>query len=144
MDCADVKGETILIADGGIKNSGDIAKALAAGADFVMLGSLLAGTDEAPGAKTYDPITKKTYKPYRGQSIFGSNKEEYTPEGVEGWVEAKGPVKDVLNTLVAGVRSSMSYVGATNLDEFRQNAEFIRVSNSTHLETRTRVITEVF
>lgn len=144
MDCADVKGNTVLIADGGIKNSGDIAKALAAGADFVMLGSLLAGTDEAPGARTYDPVTKKTYKPYRGQSIFGSNADEYTPEGVEGWVEAKGSVTAVLQQLSAGLRSSLSYVGARNLTEFRERAEFIKVSNSTHLETRTRIITEVF
>lgn len=144
MDCADVKGDTILIADGGIKNSGDIVKALAAGADFVMLGSLLAGTDEAPGDSAYDPVTKKHYKPYRGQSIFGSNAAEYTPEGVSGWVELKGPVADVLHGLTAGIRSGMSYVGANNLAELRENAEFIRVSASTHLETRTRVTTEIF
>jgi IMP dehydrogenase len=128
-----------LIADGGIRNSGDIVKALAAGADYVMLGHLLAGTSETPGQPIVgqDGITK--WKPYRGQSIFGSNGDRFTKEGISGYVREKGPVENVLKQLAGGIRSGMSYVGARNLTELRENARFIRVSGHTMHENNTRV-----
>lgn len=129
-----------IIADGGIKNSGDIVKALAAGADMVMLGSLLAGASECPVEAIQTPDGRKV-KPYRGQSIFGVNGMKYTPEGIAGYVQEKGPVKDIIRHLRDGVRSGMSYVGASNLVELRENAEFIRVSPHTHLESSTRIKT---
>lgn len=129
-----------IIADGGIKNSGDIVKALAAGADVVMLGSLLAGSSECP-VETIETPDGHKLKPYRGQSIFGTNGLRYTPEGISGFVDEKGPVAGVLKQLRGGLRSGMSYVGAQNLEELRENAEFIRVSNGTHKETSTRVRT---
>lgn len=128
-----------IIADGGMKNSGDIVKALAAGADMVMLGSLLAGTDEAPGEQRIDRHGK-IWRPYRGQSIFGVNASHYTPEGVEGWVEAKGPVKGVLDQLAAGIRSGCSYVGARNLSELREKAKFIQITQAGYeIESAVRV-----
>lgn len=130
-----------IIADGGIKNSGDIVKALAAGADFVMLGHLLAGHDECPG-EIIEGAHGRRYKTYRGQSIFGTNGLRYSPEGVDGFTEYKGPVADTLKRLAGGIRSGMSYVGAKNLDELR-NAEFITVSEGTAIETATRVLMEV-
>lgn len=132
-------GVVPIIADGGMKNSGDIVKALAAGADMVMLGSLLAGTDEAPGEQRVD-MHGKVWRPYRGQSIFGVNGSHYTPEGVEGWVEAKGPVRDVLQQLGAGIRSGCSYVGARNLKELREKAEFIQITQAGYqIESAVRV-----
>lgn len=127
-----------IIADGGIKNSGDIVKALSAGADYVMLGYLLAGHNECPG----EPISanSRTYKPYRGQSIFGSNGFRNTPEGIEGYIPARGPVAPTLQRLHEGLRSGMSYVGARNLTELRRNATFIQVSSGTQLENATRVM----
>lgn len=128
-----------IIADGGMKNSGDIVKALAAGADMVMLGSLLAGTDEAPGEQRLDRHGI-VWRPYRGQSIFGVNASHYTPEGVEGWVKAKGPVKGVLDRLAAGIRSGCSYVGARNLTELREKAKFVQITQAGYqIESAVRV-----
>jgi len=142
MDCAKAqRGYDIpIIADGGIKNSGDIVKALAAGADLVMLGSLLAGTTEAPGEAIIDAQGGR-WKPYRGQSIFGVNESKYTPEGIEGYVRQRGPVADVLRHLAGGIRSGLSYVGANNLDELRAKAHFVKVSQATHIESKTRIST---
>lgn len=142
MDIASVRSNTgpPIIADGGIKNSGDIVKALAAGADLVMLGNLLAGANEAPGEVRVAPDNSR-WRPYRGQSIFGTNEEKYVPEGIEGWVKEKGPVSEILRKLAGGIRSGMSYVGAYNLSELRENVEFIRISQSTHIESNTRVLT---
>lgn len=142
MDCAEVQENALLIADGGIKSSGDIVKALAAGADAVMLGSMLAGTDETPGDIRTD-LDGNTYKPYRGQSIFGVNASHYTVEGVEGFVKTKGPVAGVIQQLAGGIRSGLSYVGARNISELRTKAEFVQVSHSTHYETQTRVQLEI-
>lgn len=122
-----------IIADGGIKSPGDIAKALAAGADAVMLGRMFAGTDETPGIVHYGK------KPYRGQSTVGTNGERDAPEGISGTVEAIGPVEKVVNQLVHYLRSSFSYVGARNLEEFRVKARFVRVSPSTFRESGTRL-----
>lgn len=128
-----------IIADGGIKNSGDIVKALGAGADFVMLGHLLAGHTECPGDVVEGP-TGRRYKPYRGQSIFGTNELRYTPEGISGYVEEKGPVAGTLKRLIGGIKSGFSYSGARNIQELHERAEFIEVSHGTHVETSTRVL----
>jgi len=132
------KGEPYkIIADGGIRNSGDAAKALAAGADCLMLGGLLAGTDETPGQ-----IINGNQKVYRGSASKesyddqGKTSDWRTAEGVSITVPYKGPVELVIKDLEGGVRSSMTYTGSSNLTEFRNNARFIRVSNSTQLENK--------
>jgi len=116
-----------LIADGGIKNSGDIVKALAAGADTVMIGRLFAGCDEAPNPNTYFGNASKR--------INGHN----APEGAFGEIESTGQVKDVLKKLAWGIRSGISYAGATNIEELRENAVWIKVSQGTKLESGTRI-----
>jgi IMP dehydrogenase len=127
-----------IIADGGCKNYGDIAKALAAGANFVMLGSMLAGTDESPGE--IFTIKNKKVKGFRGMSssISYQNKSKilnesnnYTPiaEGISyGFIDYKGSVNEVLQNIEKALRSSFSYVGAKNLNEFHKRAKFIKVS----------------
>ena len=127
MECAaraDYLGVSC-IADGGMKTPGDIAKAIAAGADAVMLGGMLAGTDEAPGEISTDGHGRRV-KEYRGMasSSAGSN---YV-EGAEGHVFYKGPVADVITSIQHGLRSAMSYSGAFNISEFHAKAEFVRVS----------------
>lgn len=120
-----------IIADGGIKNSGDIVKALAAGADTVMIGSLLAGCDEAPNPGEY----------YGNASAHINNHR--APEGSCGQVERKGSVENVIKELAWGIRSGLSYGGATNIEELRQNAEFIQITNNGIAESRTRLNEEV-
>lgn len=127
-----------IIADGGIRNSGDIVKALAAGANTVMLGSLLAGSTECPG-EVIETGDGRKLRRYRGQSIFGVNGEKYTKEGVSGYVPEKGPVADVLKQLVGGIKSGMSYVGARNLEELREKTTFIPVSGNTLAENQPRI-----
>lgn len=119
--------DATLIADGGIKNSGDIVKALAAGADSVMIGKLLAGCNESP-----DPGH------YYGNASFKMNGHN-APEGVEGRVPLSGPVEGVLKNLVWGIRSGISYAGARNLAELRENAVWIKVTPQTMIETGTRI-----
>ena len=143
IDCAEEadKHGVPIIADGGIKYSGDAVKALAAGASCVMLGSLLAGTDEAPG-ETYF-YQGRTYKAYRGMGSIGAmargSADRYfqqevkdtlklVPEGIEGQVPYKGPAEGVLHQLVGGLRAGMGYLGARTLPELRKTAKFIRVS----------------
>lgn len=141
-----------LIADGGIQTPGDIAKALAAGADAVMLGQMLAGHDESPGPILYEEIAeemgtgRKVYdttrpigKAYRGQSLLGSNGARLAPEGIEGTVPYRGPVKNTITSLTNYLKSSFSYVGARNIDEFRERAEFMQVSPATLAENKTRL-----
>lgn len=140
LDCADAHEsypEVALIADGGIQTPGDIAKALSAGADAVMLGRMLAGHDETPGEIV--SIGLDNYKLYRGQSMLGTNGYRGAPEGIEGLVSYQGPVKDTLERLMNYLRSSMSYVGARNLREFRERALFIEVSQATFQESNTRI-----
>ncbi len=132
-------GNTPLIADGGCRNSGDIVKALAAGANAVMLGSLLAGTDEAPGKIFY--MNGKRVKAFRGMSsmIAFENKINHTKENIDykpiaegidyGFVDYKGPVFEVLESLEKGIRSGFSYCGARNLKELWRNAEFIKITS---------------
>lgn len=126
------------IADGGIRFSGDIIKALAAGASAVMIGSLLAGTEESPGNTAR--WQGKTYKEYRGMGStnamkqgssdrYGQNSSgKMVPEGVEGRVPYKGPLGPMVFQLMGGVRSGMGYVGARTLDELQEKAEFVRVT----------------
>jgi IMP dehydrogenase len=132
------EGGVPLIADGGIKFSGDITKAIAAGADAVMIGSLLAGTDESPGETIL--YQGRTFKTYRGMGSLGaqglSSSDRYAqdpnskmvPEGIEGRVAAKGPLADLVYQLVGGLRSGMGYCGARNIRELQQNARFLRIS----------------
>ena len=143
MNCVDeaAKRGVPVIADGGIRFSGDIAKAIAAGAACVMVGSLLAGTDESPG-ETY-LFQGRTYKAYRGMGSVGAmargsadryfqqevkDELKLVPEGIEGQVPYKGPVGHVLHQLVGGLRAGMGYVGATDLEDLRAKARFVRVS----------------
>jgi IMP dehydrogenase len=141
LECADAV-DIPIIADGGIRYAGDITKALVAGADVVMLGNLLAGASETP-VEAIQTGDGRRLKPYRGQSIFGSNDKIYTHEGISGFVEEKGPVKNILHQLMGGLRSGMSYVGARNLEELRYKANFIEISHSTLEENRTRILTSV-
>ncbi len=143
MDAADEarKRDIPVIADGGIKYSGDIVKAIAAGADCAMVGSLLAGTDESPG-ETY-LYQGRTYKAYRGMGSVGAmargsadryfqqevkDQLKLVPEGIEGQVPYKGPVQAVLHQLIGGLRAGMGYLGARDLAELRAKARFIRIS----------------
>jgi len=142
-----------VIADGGMRTSGDIAKALAAGASAVMLGNLLAGSDEAPG----NVVEKngKKYKEYRGMGsksvIEGAagNERYFThgrkavPEGVEAIVSYKGPVDDVVATLASGIQVGMGYVGARTLKEFPKKAKFIRISGASIAEGKPHSLDSV-
>jgi IMP dehydrogenase len=127
-----------LIADGGIKFSGDITKAIAAGADAVMIGSLLAGTDESPGETIL--YQGRTFKTYRGMGSLGAmsagqaNRYEQdpnaklVPEGIEGRVASKGPLSDFVYQLVGGLKSGMGYCGASDIGELQRKARFLRIS----------------
>jgi IMP dehydrogenase len=143
LECSAIKQEypqTVIIADGGIRSSGDIAKALAAGADVVMVGHMLAGTDEAPGELLQPDVGDKTlFKRYRGQASFGTNDSHYVKEGIEGLVPYKGPVAPIIDDIKSGLRSSMSYVGARNLVDFRDKTKLVQVSSHTLMENNTRV-----
>ena len=137
-----------IISDGGIKFSGDIAKALAAGADAIMMGSIFAGTDESPGKKF--KIKGKIYKQYRGMGSIGAmssgsanryfqknfrDKSKFVPEGVEGRVEYKGNVSKIIYQLKGGLQSSMGYIGAKNLNQISKNAKFIKITKAGFYES---------
>ncbi len=145
LDCvrAAKKTGTPVIADGGIKYSGDMAKALAAGASSVMIGSLLAGTDEAPGEVYL--YQGRSYKAYRGMGSVGAmargsadryfqaevkDTMKFVPEGIEGQVPYKGPASNVLHQLTGGLRAAMGYTGAATLPEFAERAVFIRITGA--------------
>ena len=145
-----------LIADGGIRYSGDIAKALAAGADSVMLGGLLAGTDESPGE--VELFEGRTYKAYRGMGSIGAmqqgSKDRYfqdgvkkssklIPEGIEGRVAYKGTMKTILHQLTGGLKSSMGYVGCKNIKEMKTKTRFIKISSSAKQESHVHDVTIV-
>lgn len=137
-----------IIADGGIKYSGDIVKAMAAGGHAVMLGSMLAGTDESPG--DFEMYQGRRFKTYRGMGSLAAMEKgssdryfqggvneanKLVPEGIEGRVSYKGGVGDIIFQMLGGVRSGMGYVGAGNLEELRENAQFIRMSGAGLVES---------
>ncbi|HOK45841.1 MAG TPA: IMP dehydrogenase, partial [Bryobacteraceae bacterium] len=129
-----------LIADGGIKYSGDITKAIAAGADCVMIGSLFAGTDESPGETIL--YQGRTFKSYRGMGStsamavasadrYGQEQNsKLVPEGIEGRVPYKGPLAELVFQLVGGLKAGMGYCGASNIRELQQKAKFVRVTSA--------------
>jgi IMP dehydrogenase len=142
-DCAEVadKYSIPIIADGGIRYSGDITKALAAGARSVMIGSIFAGTDESPGEKVL--YQGRTYKAYRGMGSLGAMQEgssdryfqnssdgpnKLVPEGVEGLMPFKGSLSSLVHQLVGGLRAGMGYCGAANIEELRSESRFIKIS----------------
>ncbi|MGH9917246.1 MAG: IMP dehydrogenase, partial [Pyrinomonadaceae bacterium] len=143
-----------VIADGGIKYSGDFAKALAAGASAAMAGYALAGTEESPGEVYL--YQGRSFKAYRGMGSVGAmargsadryfqaevrDELKLVPEGIEGQVAYKGPVSGVLHQLAGGLRASMGYVGAKNLEEFREKATFVRITNAGLRESHTHDVT---
>ncbi|MDE5896471.1 MAG: IMP dehydrogenase [Clostridia bacterium] len=147
MDCAeeaDKLGKRI-IADGGIKYSGDIVKALAAGGSAVMIGSMLAGTTESPGE--IELYQGRSFKVYRGMGslsamaagskdrYFQENANKFVPEGVEGRVPYRGTVSDIIYQMKGGLRSGMGYCGKKNIEELRKNSEFVRITNAGLLES---------
>jgi IMP dehydrogenase len=156
MDAVEAARETDtpVIADGGIKYSGDLAKAIAAGADCVMVGSLLAGTDETPGEVFL--YQGRSYKSYRGMGSVGAmargSADRYfqqdikdtlklVPEGVEGQVPYKGPTSTVLHQLAGGLRAAMGYVGAANVEEFHERARFVKITSAGLRESHVHDVT---
>ncbi len=145
MQCAPVasKHGVSLIADGGIKFSGDVTKALAAGANVVMIGSLFAGTDEAPGETIL--YQGRSFKTYRGMGSLGAMRKggrdryfqhevedasKLVPEGIEGMVPCRGPLADQLHQLIGGLKSGMGYLGAANLLELKKRARFVQITSA--------------
>ncbi len=142
MDAVSVAGDIPIIADGGIKYSGDFAKAIAAGASCAMVGSAIAGTDEAPGEVIL--YQGRSYKAYRGMGSLGAMArgsadryfqqdaalEKLVPEGVEGRVPYKGPVAQVLHQMVGGLRAAMGYTGCRTIEEMRKKCRFVRITNA--------------
>ncbi|MDD7362932.1 MAG: IMP dehydrogenase [Peptoniphilus sp.] len=140
-----------IIGDGGIKYSGDVTKAIAAGADVVMMGSMFAGTDESPGEEIY--VEGRRFKTYRGMGSLGamssgssdryfqSETKKYVPEGVEGRVPYKGKVGEVVYQLVGGLRSGMGYVGAKDIDELKSKTQFMKITPATLQENHPHNIT---
>ena len=141
-DCAAAasKYNVPIIADGGIKYSGDIAKAIAAGADVVMLGNLFAGTEESPGEVVI--LQGRSYKVYRGMGSLGAmtqgssdryfqeDAQKLVPEGIEGRVPYKGYVAETIFQLIGGLKAGMGYCGVRNIDEMKNKAHFIRITNA--------------
>ncbi|MBC7901685.1 MAG: IMP dehydrogenase, partial [Saprospiraceae bacterium] len=132
-----------IIADGGIKFSGDVAKAIAAGADSIMIGSLFAGTEEAPGEVIL--YQGRNFKTYRGMGSIGAMKKgssdryaqegtvadsKFVPEGIEGRVAYKGTIADMVTQLIGGLRAGMGYTGCKNIGELQNNAKFVRITSA--------------
>ena len=144
MDSAEAAEEYGLpvIADGGLRTSGDAAKALAAGASTIMVGSMLAGTEEAPG-ETFI-YQGRSYKAYRGMGSVGAmargsadryfqadvSQQKLVPEGIEGQVPYKGPASAVIHQLVGGIKAAMGYTGSASIEDLRKNAKFVRITNA--------------
>lgn len=154
MDCSRMarKYGVPIIADGGIKYSGDVVKALAAGADSVMIGSLFAGTEESPGE--FEIYKGRSYKVYRGMGSLGAMKEgsgdryfqdkdasKLVPEGIEGRVPYKGNLSDTVFQLVGGLRAGMGYCGASTIEELKNKTSFIRVTNAGLRESHPHDVT---
>ena len=144
MDCVE-EAEKLgvpAIADGGLRTSGDAAKALAAGASTIMVGSMLAGTEEAPG-ETFI-YQGRSYKSYRGMGSVGAmargsadryfqadvSQQKLVPEGIEGQVPYKGPASAVIHQLVGGIKAAMGYTGSASIEDLRKNAKFVRITNA--------------
>jgi len=143
MDAASAAGDVPVIGDGGLRTSGDAAKALAAGASSVMIGSLLAGTEEAPGETFL--YQGRAYKAYRGMGSVGAmargsadryfqqdikDQMKLVPEGIEGQVPYKGPARDVVHQLVGGIKAAMGYTGSATIEDLRRNGKFVRITNA--------------
>lgn len=150
-DCALVKRKyhVSIIADGGIRNAGDCVKALAFGADMVMVGSLLAGTDESPGQVVELKNEKGLFyqaKAYRGMASKAARDSvtktdsSYTPEGESTFVKIKGPVANIIHQLEGGIRSGLSYSGAHTLKEFRENAEYVTITGNGMAESKPHLL----
>ena len=144
FDCARTDRDVKIIADGGIKTSGDIVKALAAGADFVMCGSLLAGTEESPGQVISLPDGSRM-KEYRGMASKDAQMDwrnkSSTPEGVASYIPYKGSVVDILADLEGGIRSGLSYTGARTITELTHKAEWARQTSAGTIESGTHILT---
>ena len=145
-----------MIADGGIRFSGDIAKAIAAGANAVMVGGLLAGTEEAPGE--IELFQGRSYKSYRGMGSLGAmqdgSKDRYfqegqsdpgklVPEGIEGRVPFKGPMAQIIHQLTGGLRASMGYTGCATISEMRSRCRFVQITHSGYTESHVHDVTVV-
>tara|TARA_R100000008_G_scaffold86865_2_gene82163 strand:+ start:1971 stop:2924 length:954 start_codon:yes stop_codon:yes gene_type:complete len=136
IDCAESETDAILVADGGIRNTGDMVKSFAAGADFVMLGSMLSCKDESPGEeKVVDGVK---YKNYRGMASVSAQKDwrgkVSVAEGVDSWRPVSGNLNDTIESIKAGIRSGLSYSGCEKLSDFYANSEFIKVSSRSSKE----------
>ena len=156
MDAAEAAAstDTPIIADGGLRTSGDLAKALAAGASCVMVGSLLAGTEEAPGETFL--YQGRAYKSYRGMGSVGAmargsadryfqqdikDQLKLVPEGIEGQVAFKGPARDIIHQLVGGIKAAMGYTGSATIAELQKRAKFVRITNAGLRESHVHDVT---
>jgi IMP dehydrogenase len=154
IDAASAAGDVPVIADGGLRTSGDLAKALAAGASTVMVGSLLAGTAEAPGETFL--YQGRAYKSYRGMGSVGAmargsadryfqqdikDQLKLVPEGIEGQVPFKGPARDVIHQLVGGVKAAMGYTGSRTIADLQRNARFVQITGAGLRESHVHDVT---
>jgi IMP dehydrogenase len=149
-----LKGSEVgLIADGGIRYSGDIGKAIAAGADCVMIGGMFAGTEEAPGE--VELYQGRSYKSYRGMGSLGAmekgSKDRYfqdeadvdklVPEGIEGRVPYRGPLRNIVHQLAGGLRASMGYVGCATIEDMRTRPQFVKITSAGVRESHVHDVT---
>jgi IMP dehydrogenase len=154
MEAASAAGDAPVIADGGLRTSGDAAKALAAGASTVMIGSLLAGTEDAPGETFL--YQGRAYKAYRGMGSVGAmargsadryfqqdikDQMKLVPEGIEGQVPYKGPARDVVHQLVGGIKAAMGYTGSATIEDLQKRGKFIRITNAGLSESHVHDVT---
>jgi IMP dehydrogenase len=143
LDVSRTTYETKIIADGGIRNTGDMVKALAMGADFIMVGSMLSGTDQTPG-QIFTNMKGESYKVFRGMASFDAQKDwrgkSSTPEGISTTVPYRGSVEEILKDVRGGLSSGLSYSGARNLSELRSKATFVLQSNAAQLESSTHIL----
>ena len=143
LDCAKSDRDAILIADGGIKTSGDVTKAIAAGADFVMLGSMISGTDETPVESVWCSEANAWVYPYRGMASVEAQIDwrghTASVEGVASSVKEKGPVELVIEDILKGLRSGMSYSGSRDITAFQSKAKFVKQTQGSQIESSTHI-----